>query len=159
MMYYVEINSFGEASIGDYLPSVVEIEAIQKLLDHIKSAGDDKIQEANQNREEKYREWNEIRRAQQEPKLFSGYIYLVSLGEHTKIGRSKDWKARISSLFGDLGPTAQLIDVFYSSNHIQQEKELHKKFSYKQVRGEWFKLDESDIEEIRNMSTLIQVKR
>lgn len=78
------------------------------------------------------------------------YVYLFkdeSTGFY-KIGSSRNPKYREKTLMCER-PT--ITSIFVSRiTLVQKERELHKLFKKKRVRGEWFNLDETDIEVIKN---------
>lgn len=71
------------------------------------------------------------------------YLMMDSNTGLVKIGRSVNPKARERTLQSEK-PTISMIKVCEKL----VEKELHKKYAKKRVRGEWFKLSEDDIEYI-----------
>lgn len=78
------------------------------------------------------------------------HIYLF-YDEHTglyKIGRSIDPNYREKTLL----PQAPKVRKIFISPIADKkiEKELHRKFKSKRIRGEWFELDESDINYIKS---------
>lgn len=83
----------------------------------------------------------------------TGYVYVVHLvgTEAYKIGLSRtDVGRRIRQLAeGQPWP----LEVVLVSRQIYRvhlmENRLHKRFSHKRMRGEWFALDEADIEKIK----------
>ena len=96
---------------------------------------------------------NELERLRDDSnKIDYNYVYLMfdsSLSLH-KIGYSKDAKYREKTLQGQR-PTIELLSKKRYLNKTkarQIESLLHKKFDSKRTRGEWFKLEESDIEYI-----------
>jgi hypothetical protein len=79
----------------------------------------------------------------------SGYVYVFADGHgFYKIGKSVDWMARLHS--PGFSPYTKVIAILKASNRHQMELELHKKFESKRVKGEWFRLDQQDIKEIRS---------
>lgn len=98
-------------------------------------------------------EWEErmsAQRAIQPPSKKTTYLY-VMIDKRTgyyKIGRSKDPSYREKTLQSD-APDIELL--FHYEAYTNQEKELHQKYAEKRVRGEWFQLDENDLEEIKNI--------
>lgn len=77
-----------------------------------------------------------------------GYVYLVRLDKHYKIGISKNPKDRLKE-FTLLPYPLEDICIERVANYEQCEEELHLHFDNKRVRGEWFELDEEDIEYIK----------
>lgn len=78
------------------------------------------------------------------------YIYLM-FDENTglfKIGRSLNPEYRERTLQSQ---APKILKLFTSClTYGAKEKELHRHFANKRVRGEWFSLNENDIEFIRN---------
>jgi hypothetical protein len=79
------------------------------------------------------------------------YVYIIGgVGSSlVKIGITKQLSQRLFSL--NTSSPIELFFVFHflSENAMKTEKELHKKFSTKRVKGEWFALTEQDIEQIK----------
>lgn len=71
---------------------------------------------------------------------------------YTKIGRSKDPKRREKTLQSEK-PVITLLKV----SKLCVEKDLHKKYNYKRIRGEWFNLSEKDIDSIVDEYSFIDV--
>ncbi len=76
------------------------------------------------------------------------YVMIDKRTGYYKIGRSKDPSYREKTLQSD-APDIELL--FHYEAYTNQEKELHQKYAEKRVRGEWFQLDENDLEEIKNI--------
>jgi hypothetical protein len=80
-----------------------------------------------------------------------GYIYLVSDGEYTKIGATTyNPRKRLNEIQVGNAKKLTLIDSYRAERRISTEKMLHKKYSSKHIRGEWFSLSAIDISEILN---------
>lgn len=79
-----------------------------------------------------------------------GYIYIMECGGKYKIGLSKDVERRKKEL--DKRPFA--VNIVYKSPLIEDiyeiEKELHYRFENKKINGEWFNIDNNDIEFIKD---------
>lgn len=73
-------------------------------------------------------------------KIKKTYIMIDENTNYYKIGCSKDCKYREKTLMAQK-PTIRLI--CYCDRNV--EKVLHKRFSRKRIRGEWFSLNESEI--------------
>ncbi len=63
----------------------------------------------------------------------------------TKIGRTNDIMRRLSAFNVDSPVELSPIHLYYCNKSDQLEKKLHKKFSGKRCRGEWFELSSEDI--------------
>lgn len=81
-------------------------------------------------------------------KITKGYIYLISDDRYIKIGITKNIKNRINSIQHG-NPDANIIYYKYIENYVNIEKILHEKYKSKKIKGEWFKLSEYDINEIK----------
>lgn len=86
-----------------------------------------------------------------------GYIYVIEVLGYCKIGKTKNPDNR----FGEYTmlmkePKVLLLD--YVSDYHRLELDLHKTYEHKRTRGEWFKLSEMDIENIKFMLDSYHVK-
>lgn len=82
-----------------------------------------------------------------EKKDNSGYCYIMSDDNYPnlyKIGKSKNPTKREETLLHS-APSIRLYKVVKTDNMHKLEKDLHKLFSNKRVRGEWFELSDSEI--------------
>lgn len=82
-----------------------------------------------------------------------GYVYLVraETGEY-KIGYSMDVENRIKAFSVQPPFDYQLVHSIPVDDMIQAEAALHKRFSGKRIKGEWFALEDGDVEEIMQLS-------
>lgn len=80
-----------------------------------------------------------------------GYIYLVKLQDTYKIGRTKDVQSRLEALKSGSPFKLTLVHSFFSADCKQLERELHKRYAHLCVKGEWFRLTTSEIDEIKAM--------
>ena len=73
------------------------------------------------------------------------YIYLIKCNEFYKIGRTANLDKRFEIF--QIGCPYPLLIYFAGKvpNAIESEEYLHYIFEKKRVRGEWFKLDDSDL--------------
>jgi len=85
--------------------------------------------------------------------LHPGYVYLISCKEgYFKIGRSANPEGRLIQ-FRTLPPFEfNLEHIIPADDDREAERQLHSQFSEKRVRGEWFTLDEEDVEFISSLS-------
>lgn len=79
------------------------------------------------------------------------YFLLADNGLY-KIGRTKNLRKRIKDLGVKLPYDLKLEIVIKTEDMYWLETELHQRFSENQVRGEWFQLNESDLEYIRKFA-------
>lgn len=85
-----------------------------------------------------------------------GYLYVVKLDSAYKIGISKNPKQRLKE-FTLLPYKLETIVCEKVYDYAQLEAELHLFFSDKHMRGEWYKLEESDITKIKNIVAMRKV--
>ena len=78
-----------------------------------------------------------------------GYLYVAKMGEYYKIGISKNPTQRLKK-FTQLPFMLKTILCECVPNYQEVEKELHEIFNQKRLQGEWFALEEKDIEFIKN---------
>ncbi|KZE69163.1 hypothetical protein AWM68_02535 [Fictibacillus phosphorivorans] len=76
-----------------------------------------------------------------------GYVYFVQ--EHMngsfKIGKTKHIEKRMNVFGVKLPFKNELIYLIKTGNHHQTEMAFHKHFSHKRLEGEWFELNQDDI--------------
>lgn len=75
-------------------------------------------------------------------------MYKIGYTKRTIEQRIREFKTGNASEF-------TIIDSFQSDWGTKIEAQLHKRFNHKKVNGEWFKLDESDINKFQDMCSLI----
>lgn len=80
-----------------------------------------------------------------------GYVYFIQNQETgaVKIGRAKDLERRIAIFSDDFPFPIRLIQHIYTLNYEKIELAFHHHFDKKRIHGEWFTLDEVDIEQIK----------
>ncbi len=75
----------------------------------------------------------------------TGFTYLIRCGAFYKIGRARDVAARLR------GMTLPECELIGSARDAGLEQVLHRKFSDRRVRGEWFLLTAEDVEEVKRV--------
>jgi hypothetical protein len=90
----------------------------------------------------------------------AGFVYVIYIDDSAserfyKVGMSKHFSHRFNA-----HQCASPFDVcvacaYFVANMRKAETEIHKKFSLKRVRGEWFRLTLEDVREIAEGSVLI----
>jgi len=79
-----------------------------------------------------------------------GYCYIMHDNNYPnayKLGKSKKPKKREGTLLHD-APSITLYKAVKTDNMYKLEKELHNKFKEKRIRGEWFNLTETEVNDI-----------
>ena len=80
-----------------------------------------------------------------------GFVYFIrnKISGHIKIGRTKNIERRMDIFSKDFSFPIELIQHIYSLNYEKIELAFHFHFDKKRRNGEWFALDDIDIENIR----------
>jgi len=86
------------------------------------------------------------------PRIDEGYVYLIrATGENLyKIGKSTNPEKRIQSIIGGLPMKAEAIHVAWFEDHSYAEQMFHDTFSKTRENGEWFILEDEDVEFIKS---------
>jgi hypothetical protein len=115
---------------------------LQDMIDYFKSMSIDDLE--NSETEQSYEDRNEK----------DSYVYLMKneRNGYIKIGKSNNPKYREKTLQSE-EPEISLIFKKNVINPSTKEKNLHKKYSDKRIRGEWFDLTEQDISDIKKEIT------
>ncbi len=91
-----------------------------------------------------------------------GIVYLLECQGYYKIGRTAnpDVSARLSSIQTGNPFWITLVDSAVVPNCCEVERELHKRFDAYRVRGEWFKLPDEALTDVRStLAALTTVQR
>ena len=80
----------------------------------------------------------------------TGYVYLIGskVFRWYKIGKSRTPEVRIKDLGILLPFKIEVIGVWKAINHSMLESELHKKYAYCRVNGEWFSFVNEEAEKL-----------
>jgi len=85
-----------------------------------------------------------------------GYVYLLQADNGLyKIGQSKVIDNRIKQLGLKLPYELNLVSTVLCLQYKELEAHLHERFADKHVRGEWFELDDADVEYIKGLGVEI----
>ena len=91
----------------------------------------------------------------------SGFIYVICRDDEGepfyKIGRTRDWKNRLSGIQTGSPHKLKVLICFATSHTREDEETLHKMFEGKRVLGEWFKLEEVDLWAIAEFTDKFEV--
>ncbi|MFM7023134.1 MAG: GIY-YIG nuclease family protein [Flavobacteriales bacterium] len=74
-----------------------------------------------------------------------GYVYLLKVGKHFKIGRAEDLGGREYQLKIQLPEKPERIYAIETDDMVGIEKYWHNRFADKRKNGEWFELSNHDI--------------
>ncbi len=83
--------------------------------------------------------------------LDMGVIYFLRADNGlVKIGRTTNLEARLSTLRTHLPYELEVLRIIQSDRCKALEMEFHSRFASCRIRGEWFRLEPADIEDLRN---------
>ena len=89
-----------------------------------------------------------------ENKHTSGFVYFIKNGSSSnkiKIGSAIDIDKRILSYQTAFYEKIFIVGYIKSDDYIFLEKEIHKTFSDKRIKGEWFEIDQLDFYTLREL--------
>lgn len=76
-----------------------------------------------------------------------GYVYLIQGGGYYKIGHSTNPKLREHVLTKELPFECSIIHLLKTDNRFALETHWHRRFGHFRIRGEWFRLPQSCVDE------------
>lgn len=76
------------------------------------------------------------------------YVYLVQVNEYVKIGVTKRLSDRMETFRTSNPYEVKILDAIPTADAYKAEKELHEMFKEKSMRGEWFKLSDTDVQTV-----------
>lgn len=88
------------------------------------------------------------------PSLSDGVVYFVRGGDLIKIGHSKRWQGRMSTL--QTGSPAKLELLHVESGDVAKERALHRLFQHLHSHREWFRADEELVAYIAMLKNGVQ---
>ena len=142
------------------LLSVEELKRIRKYIDQTlelykeSNLSEDLRKAINARKVKEYNEKYEINRQKEQKRYLSEiYLYLIQnpITNDLKIGISNEPQRRIEELQNTNGRQLNLLYTIPGKSEL--EKSLHTKFSHLRLKGEWFKYDESIIQEFEKLAT------
>jgi predicted GIY-YIG superfamily endonuclease len=85
------------------------------------------------------------------PEDYAGNIYVISTNDgRYKIGRTQDIERRLRTFRSLI--EFDLVHSFPADDYVRAESLLHRHFSEKRLKGEWFELNHNDVELICRLS-------
>ena len=88
------------------------------------------------------------------PKSSKGFVYIIKCEQWYKIGKAKNVNSRLSGLQTGNPFPLELIHVIPCKDYNKAESYLHNIFANRRGLGEWFELNDNDIEKIKAIKTL-----
>lgn len=83
------------------------------------------------------------------PTAAIGYVYLLKVSRHFKIGRSSSFERRSRQLAIQLPERAETVHVIRTDDPVGIELYWHRRFEAKRKNGEWFELSAEDVKAFR----------
>lgn len=155
-----ETNAMAIADSGSGIPISYEKHMkIRNLLnDLFDSYGEELKEDLEEVRERLYTKWNEEDKhfnsvsanAKPSHRTIQGYVYIVKMGEYYKVGKTLDMTCRMGE-YTLLPIEPEIVFCKKVEDYTQGERTLHEQYAEKRVRGEWFKLSDSDIKKAKKL--------
>jgi Meiotically up-regulated gene 113 len=137
---------------GTY-PSVDQIESIIEYLTEIHSKGDEWIQKENRAIElERIADFESYHsnRSPAVKQSHPGFVYLIKSNGVYKIGKTKNLENRLRAYTTQNPFGIDVVLSLYVSDYSAAERELLSAFDDKRYQGEWFTLEDKDVEYIKS---------
>ena len=77
-----------------------------------------------------------------------GYVYILQSEHGYKIGKTKNYRGRLSLFTVKLPFEFELLRLYSSDNYQELETQLHNMFRPKLINGEWYTLSDADMADI-----------
>ena len=86
-------------------------------------------------------------------RIDEGYVYLIRAKDQNlyKIGKSINPEKRVQSIIGSLPMKAEVIHIAWFEDHSYAEQMFHDTFSKTRQNGEWFVLEDEDVEFVKSL--------
>lgn len=94
------------------------------------------------------------KREHEQRQKVSGYVYVLKsdAGEY-KIGRTNNIESRIKAHQSQYPFRVSILSIIKTDDMNKLESELHNLYENKQIKGEWFNLDENDVAYIKSLES------
>ncbi|MBI3933230.1 MAG: GIY-YIG nuclease family protein [Acidobacteria bacterium] len=83
-----------------------------------------------------------------------GIVYLLKMGLHYKIGKTKDFEKRLDQIRLLLPEPVEVIHKIETDDPDGIEVYWHNRFSGKRKKGEWFSLSDEDVAVFKSRSAM-----
>jgi hypothetical protein len=93
------------------------------------------------------------RKVKNPARQIKGFVYLLRSGDYYKIGYAKNTHSRVALLEPKLPLESEIICEIRTGDVRDLERSLHEDFKEKRVRGEWFMLNDEDVEFIKRLAS------
>lgn len=88
---------------------------------------------------------NEAVELEDESQEIIGFVYMLKVGKHFKVGRSSSFDRRSRELRIQLPEQADTVHVIRTDDPVGIELYWHRRFEAKRKNGEWFELNAQDV--------------
>ena len=78
----------------------------------------------------------------------TGFVYVLEMAEHPglfKVGMAKSVSERLKAHQCSNPFELRVVCAYFTANMRVEEREIHRRFSDRRVRGEWYRLQRSDV--------------
>tara|TARA_B110000014_G_scaffold75402_1_gene51510 strand:+ start:393 stop:1085 length:693 start_codon:yes stop_codon:yes gene_type:complete len=83
-----------------------------------------------------------------------GFVYLMQWEDEYKIGKAVDVERRQKRIERELGREITVLHRIFSNDYTKAEADLHRKYKDKCLHGEWFSLNDDDLEWLMSIDWL-----
>lgn len=139
-----------------YIPNRIKLLGAKKLIDEFLKMSDNEIKEYNDVVDEEWR--IEMEKVNEEcskeykiNKPSKGYIYIYKQKDLYKIGKSKKFDCRFKKYVTENPEPIELVFKASSNDYSLAEESLHIKFTSSNYNREWFRLNDNDLDLLRNI--------
>ena len=148
-----EWNYWSNCQTGNAIPSLDRMKRLSIILKYLRKHSEEEIEEHN----EIIKRIREERKNNPYAPPKTGFIYFASNGKHVKIGlTTRSIEERLEEIKKQVCPkdVLKVIHTIKTDDVNRTEQSFHTEFKDKRIKGEWFKLTEKDIQEIKEIKEI-----
>ncbi len=83
-----------------------------------------------------------------------GVVYLLRAGPYFKISKSVSFEKRLNQIKLQFPDPVEVVHTIRAANPSQSESYWHRHFAAKRRNGEWFLLNDADVEEFKSITEM-----
>lgn len=137
-----------------FLPNLEEMIELKEIIDYcLENISEEEIKRINEEEYNKKFNMRENKIVDENiKKTKDGYVYIIKKNDENivKIGMSKNYSERTKQISTKLPFEVETVKVFKTKDMYSLEKKLHDFYKEKRLNGEWFELNNEDLEYIKN---------